>query len=409
VAWLTATSRAWLTTLHVLLFQAAPGATFQEMAPADGAGALVSLASLALAAFVCARLTRRERVLRIVFDVAAMAALAWAEAFALDGAALTAAWAGQAVVLARVAVAERDELARYGSFAFLGLGMVHAVGVEASPVLLDAGGAEALAAAGGLGALAAGLVACARVMPSGSDDRGVLVGLSAAALAYLAPFVLGGPALVAVWAAGAVALTGGARLLRTVESQIALLAGAVWFGLAGLHVVAYDAPPNALVDGVAELPPALAAAGALAVALLGASRLVRPGDAAPLRLGLEATGAVAAIYAVSVAIVSSFPPDAAGFDPAVTGLGVRQQGQMLLSAFWAGAGLLALVWGLLHDERSRRVGGLALLTLALAKVFLYDLAALDSIYRVVSFIALGVLLLIGAFAYQRMRPAAEAH
>jgi uncharacterized membrane protein len=82
---------------------------------------------------------------------------------------------------------------------------------------------------------------------------------------------------------------------------------------------------------------------------------------------------------------------------------------MLLSAFWAGAGLIALFWGLLRDERSRRVGGLTLLSLALAKVFLYDLAALESIYRVVSFVALGVLLLVAAFAYQRIRPSVTAH
>jgi uncharacterized membrane protein len=36
-------------------------------------------------------------------------------------------------------------------------------------------------------------------------------------------------------------------------------------------------------------------------------------------------------------------------------------------------------------------------------VFLYDLASLDEIYRVLSFIALGLLLLAAAFAYQRVR------
>jgi LPXTG-motif cell wall-anchored protein len=36
-------------------------------------------------------------------------------------------------------------------------------------------------------------------------------------------------------------------------------------------------------------------------------------------------------------------------------------------------------------------------------VFLYDLAELESIYRALSFIALGLLLLGGAFAYQRSR------
>ena len=35
---------------------------------------------------------------------------------------------------------------------------------------------------------------------------------------------------------------------------------------------------------------------------------------------------------------------------------------------------------------------------------MYDLASLTSVYRVGSFLALGILLLTGALAYQRMRP-----
>jgi len=38
------------------------------------------------------------------------------------------------------------------------------------------------------------------------------------------------------------------------------------------------------------------------------------------------------------------------------------------------------------------------------KVFLYDLSALTSVYRVASFVGLGLLLLAAAFAWQRMRP-----
>jgi uncharacterized membrane protein len=38
------------------------------------------------------------------------------------------------------------------------------------------------------------------------------------------------------------------------------------------------------------------------------------------------------------------------------------------------------------------------------KVFLYDLSGLTSIYRVASFVVLGLLLLAEAFAYQRLKP-----
>jgi uncharacterized membrane protein len=105
---------------------------------------------------------------------------------------------------------------------------------------------------------------------------------------------------------------------------------------------------------------------------------------------------VGLVYLVSVAIV-----DQLGIAPD----GSRQQdGQVVLSAFWSLTGLASLVYGLVRDDRRFRLGGLALLGIAVFKVFFYDLAELESIYRVLSFIALGLLLLVGAFAYQRVRP-----
>ena len=56
-------------------------------------------------------------------------------------------------------------------------------------------------------------------------------------------------------------------------------------------------------------------------------------------------------------------------------------------------GVVAFVAGLRLRIDDLRRGGLALLALATAKVFLFDLAALDVAYRVISLIALGLLLL----------------
>jgi len=72
------------------------------------------------------------------------------------------------------------------------------------------------------------------------------------------------------------------------------------------------------------------------------------------------------------------------------------------------SGVVALILGLRRGDRTVRMGAWGLLALAVGKVFMYDLAALDSVYRVGSFMALGLLLLVAALAYQRMRPALTA-
>jgi uncharacterized membrane protein len=56
-----------------------------------------------------------------------------------------------------------------------------------------------------------------------------------------------------------------------------------------------------------------------------------------------------------------------------------------------------------HIPRLRHAA-LALLLLTVGKVFLYDLSTLTALYRVASCVALGLLLLAAAFAYQRHRP-----
>jgi uncharacterized membrane protein len=68
------------------------------------------------------------------------------------------------------------------------------------------------------------------------------------------------------------------------------------------------------------------------------------------------------------------------------------------------AGVTALVLGLVRDNGAVRRGALALLAATAGKVFLYDLASLTSLYRAASFVVLGLLLLAGAYAWQRIRP-----
>jgi uncharacterized membrane protein len=159
-------------------------------------------------------------------------------------------------------------------------------------------------------------------------------------------------------------------------------------------VLAFEAPPSAIFEGVTSLGDALVGLGACAGAALYGRFALRDFDPSISR-ALEAIGAFALFYLSSVAIVDTVGVTDSGDS--------RQMGQVLLSAFWALTGLGAVVYGLLRDVRRLRLGGLALLALAVTKVATYDLAELDEIARVLSFVALGMFLLIGAFAYQRLR------
>jgi uncharacterized membrane protein len=82
---------------------------------------------------------------------------------------------------------------------------------------------------------------------------------------------------------------------------------------------------------------------------------------------------------------------------------VRQESQLVLSAFWALTGVAVLLAGLRLRRSELRLGAFALLGLAIGKVFVFDLALLTAGYRVASFLVLGLVLIAAGFAYERLR------
>jgi hypothetical protein len=214
-----------------------------------------------------------------------------------------------------------------------------------------------------------------------------------------------GTLLAAAWAGGAAAAVFGAVVAREPRLRAA---GAVWtLATAGLALV-HEAPPAHLLrasahPGSGALAVVLAALAALAVAA------VRPGARRPdaldrrlAELGLRARGlwlgGVLAVYAGSLGILELAERVAPGHDVTTN----FQRGHAGVSAFWGVLGLALLTFGLLRQQRALRIGGFVLFGLILAKIFLYDLAALSSATRAVSFLAVGAVLLIGGFCYQRL-------
>ncbi len=74
-----------------------------------------------------------------------------------------------------------------------------------------------------------------------------------------------------------------------------------------------------------------------------------------------------------------------------------------VSVVWAAFALVLVLVGIAKRVWPLRWAGLGLFALVSAKVFFNDLASLDSFWRIVAFIALGLILLAGSFLYLRFR------
>jgi len=210
-----------------------------------------------------------------------------------------------------------------------------------------------------------------------------------------------GPTVVAAWSALAAALAYmstrvDASPTPTLSSAERLLLLACGFLILAMgHVLLVEAPPFAIAEGVEDLGSSLVAIASCAGAALACwywGREIEPTTATVVGF----VSAVSFVYLGSVAIIDVIGADDSGE--------AREIGQAWLSAFWAATGFGAIVWGMVQRSWKARFGGLALLAVAIVKVWTYDLAELEELARALSFVALGLLLLAGAFAYQRFKP-----
>lgn len=353
-----------------------------------------------------ARLARVSREIGLLLLALGVALADIAFALTVDGVAVglgfTATGIGFAA-LARRARLPGDAVAqRAGLGGHLALALLHVLMVDAPPALIADGASASPASATGVLALAAGCLVSGRLADDGQGTlRRALDAIGLAAVAYVTALTLGGAELVLAWSLEGCAL---AAISRRRRDDLAGLGALAFLAAALLHALSLDAPAAALLYGLDHPGPAALALGASALALAVCARPLEWLEA-KLRPWLLTSSAVVALYLVSVEIATAFQPTGAASDSALLDLGVRQQGQVVLSGCWSLVGFAALVTGLVRDSRPVRIGGLSLLLVAGAKVLLFDLATLDALYRVASLVGLGVLLLVGAFLWQRARPA----
>lgn len=364
---------------------------------------VATVASIAAGCLVSARLAEERGFgWRVTLDTLGFAAVALLTALTLDGTPLVLAWVAEVVVLTAMARRADDRVAGGGALGFLALAALHVVRVDA-PFELLAGGANLIESMVPVAAVGVGAAIAGRFLPrvlSPDDPMPVALMLdfvALCALAYVTMLGLDGPLVAMAFALEAAALAFAARRL----DDTAIGGGAVTLlALAAVHMLLLDAPPVSLVTGLDDPLAVLGAAVAMVTAALIAADRLSPLDlrAKPL---LRAAAGLCGLYVASALVVTPFE---SGEAVESTLLSAHQQGQMVLSVFWALVGVAAVAAGLRDDSRGLRGAALALLSVAVVKVFLFDLATMTSVYRAVSFIGLGLLLLLGAFVWQRLRP-----
>lgn len=236
-----------------------------------------------------------------------------------------------------------------------------------------------------------------------------LLWVPALAVAGVADALLvGGEPRVLVWAGSGAAL---AWLAHAVRERRLVVAAWSYLVLATAVTLAQHATPAQLfvvrehpATGLASLLAAVAAIAIAAVALRVPAEPPRDRVDADLDhalSGLRSTSLWAAatlsVFAASLAILE-LAEWVGGGDPTSN----FQGGHAGVSALWGILGLALLYVGLRRRQGAFRVGGFALFGVSLGKLFLYDLAWLSSIARALSFLAVGALLLLGGFFYQRL-------
>jgi uncharacterized membrane protein len=158
------------------------------------------------------------------------------------------------------------------------------------------------------------------------------------------------------------------------------------------HQVVGGTPLLNVLAAAYALPAILAIAAAAEVRRHGGRRLPRLASAAALLLGF---------VWISLSVRQLF--HGPFLDHAPAGAAERYA----YSAAWVLYGVGLLLAGIARRGPILRFGSLAVMLLAVAKVFLYDTARLSDLYRVLSFLGLGASLLLLGFLYQRyvLRPA----
>lgn len=192
----------------------------------------------------------------------------------------------------------------------------------------------------------------------------------------------------------AAVMTGFAMAVRTTKHTavilLAMLTGIVAFTTWVYTIQVVQRPPQTLF----LLNVVFLGALAFPIALLSSGKMLRGA------FGLRAAYALSFSGAVFVLVVLSFEAHRF-FARVAEGASLVDAASAAVSVTWATYAALLLTVGIAKRLRLVRMSALVLLAITLAKVAMHDLSELDRLARILSFIALGVVMMTGAWAYHR--------
>lgn len=230
--------------------------------------------------------------------------------------------------------------------------------------------------------------------------RWLFAGLALLCISLAIPARLDHQWLTIAWAIeGALLVWSGVRI----DSWKLRVAGVVFFAITALRLLTLTIPAGRFLWNQRFLTFAIAVACFALACRFVRDIAARLGEEERALFGAVAVGLnIYALIALSLEIWDFF------WRTQTLGLERWLAQQLGLSVLWTlyASGLIAV--GLARRSAMLRWQALALFALVVAKVFLYDMSSLDRIYRIVSFLVLGVLLLGVSFVYQKRLAAHKA-
>ena len=80
---------------------------------------------------------------------------------------------------------------------------------------------------------------------------------------------------------------------------------------------------------------------------------------------------------------------------------LKEMSSLVISVLWGLYALVLFVTGIIKESSHAKIAGFIMSSMTIIKVFFYDLSSLETTYRILSLVVLGIILLTISFIYQK--------